>query len=556
MLSRLFLGLDSLAVAALLLGCATVTAPTPTARPTAGPSKAESPATKPTPASALSPSPKPAAEQPRYGGSLSLPSFGDPPSLDIHRNIAITIFAPAGTIYSGLVQYDQSNKVIPDLGERWEMAPDGKVYTFYLRKGIKWHDAKPFTSADAKFSLDRIAGYSGLKYITEAIDRIDVPDDNTLRITLKYPQAGFLPILGEGRALIAPKHVIEAKQDLRQDAIGTGPFKFKEWVTGVRFGVERNREYFVKDRPYLDAVHFYFMRDTATRFASFRTGRVQIYGHPPTYTELLRTGADILRKDSPQVVLRPYHTLQGYGLVPNWNRPPWNDVRVRRAAFLVVDREQGIEVVSEGVGTLGISFFFGDWALPKEEMMKMPGFRKPKEQDIVEARRLLAEAGYPQGFKSTMLVRSAVALHEKAATFMKDQLARIGMDLTLQMMEFALWDDSRRKLNYDTIMAATTLGLDDPDVVGSNISYKLGGRTASSDDEKILELYGRQSRTTSAEERKKLVFEIQRRVAEVVPHVLIGWQDSFIAFWPEVKNYTANSAVYAHNKLEEIWLSK
>lgn len=548
----------SLAAVALVSSCAPAAAPTPSPKPPAAPPKVETPPAKPAVAPAApSPSPKAAPDQPKYGGSLGLPSQYDPPNLDIHTNNAIMLFAQAGTIYSGLLQYDQKNKVIPDLAERWEISPDAKVYILALRKGVKWHDGKPFTSADAKLSLERIAGYTGLKYITEAVDKIEMPDDNTLKITLKYPQAGFLSLLGHGRALIGPKHIIEAKKDLKQDAIGTGPFKLKEYIAGVSFRVEKSRDYYIKDRPYLDTVTFYYMRDAATRFASFRTGRALIFGHPPTHNELLRTGADIIKKSLPQVVMRPYHPLQGYGLVPNWNRAPWNDVRVRRAAFLAVDREQGIEVISEGVATLGVSFFPGEWALPREEMMNMPGFRKPREQDIAEAKRLLAEAGYPQGFKSTMLVRTAVPLHEKAGTFMKDQLARIGIDMTLQIIEYAVFVDLRTKVNYDTMMAASTLGLEDPDVAGRNISYKLGGgETANGDDPGILELYARQTEAKSVEERKKIVFELQRRIADVVPHIFIGWQDSFIAFWPEVKNYTADSGVFGHNKLEEIWLSK
>ncbi|MBI2910244.1 MAG: ABC transporter substrate-binding protein [Chloroflexi bacterium] len=546
----------------LAASCAPAPAVAPTAKaqatvPTAAPASPTStsvaaPSQK---SAAPAPTPKPAAEQPKYGGSLFLALPSDPPHLDIHRSVTHALFSPVGTIYNGVVQFDQSSKVAADLAERWEVSPDGKVYTFVLRQGVKWHDGNRFTAEDARFSLERIREYEGLKFITDAIDKVETPDDQTVRITMKYRQAGFLPMLGHGRALVAPKHIIEAKKDLRRDVIGTGPFKLKEYSWGVSFRVDKNTEYFLKDRPYLSTITFYIMKDSATRFAGFRTGRLQIFGHPPTHTDLLRARADVLKKEMPQVTLRSYEVLQAYGLVPNWNRPPWNDVRVRRAAFLAVDREKGIEVVSEGVGVVGISMFYGEWALPKEEMEKMPGFRKPKDQDIVEARRLLAEAGYPQGFKSPILARSAIALYEKAAVFMIDQLSKVGIDLTLQVMEYAIIDDMRMKLNYDTMLLASTMALNDPDVAGRSISWKLGGQTASGDDEKILELYAKQSAAPTLEERRNLVFELQRRIAEVVPHVLIGWQNSFIAFLPQVRNYTATGGVYSHNKLEEIWLA-
>ncbi|MFH1484427.1 MAG: ABC transporter substrate-binding protein [Chloroflexota bacterium] len=548
-----------------LASCAPAATPAPTAKlaaPATAPNAAPkapptAPAAKETPKPAApAPTTKPAGEQPRYGGELSLPNPSDPPNLDIHRNVTISLFSPAATVYNGLVAYDQSNKVVPDLAERWEVSPDGKVYTFHLRKGVKWHDGKPFSSADARFSLERIMGYATLKAFIEAVEKVEAPDENTLKVTLEYRQAGFLPLLGHGRSLIAPKHVIEEKKDLKRDAIGTGPFKLKEYLLGVSFRMEKNQDYYVKGRPYLDKITFYIIRDVATRFAGFRTGRLQIYGHPPTHGELLRTHVDLLKKEMPQAVVRPYDSMQAFGLMPNWNRAPWNDVRVRRAAFLAVDREKGLEVVSEGVGTIGITLFYDEWAIPKDELMKMPGFRQPKDQDIADAKKLLAEAGYPNGFKSTVLVRAAYALYDKAAIFMRDQLAKVGIDLALSIIDYAVWTDARSKLNFDTMLVVNPLPLTDPDGAGRYISRKLGGQFASSDDDKMLELYAKQSLAENDGERKKVLYELQLRIAEVVPHIMIAWQNSFIAFWPEVKGYTASSCIYSHNTLDDIWLTK
>lgn len=308
-----------LAILFLLVGCTpTPVTPAATAVPTTIATGTRPRLLPPaTPAlAAPTPTMKTASEQPRYGGALALPQHSDPPSLDVHRNMAATVFGPVGPIYNGVVQYDQSNKVVPDLAQRWEISPDGKVYVFYLHKGVKWHDGRPFTSADAKFSLERLGQYPDMNFVTEAIDKIDALDEKTLKITLKYRQAGFLNFLGHGRVLIAPRHVIEAKGDLKRDAIGTGPFKLKEYLSGVSFRMEKNKEYFVKERPYVDTIIFYVMRDTATRFAAFRTGRLQIYGHTPTNGELRQTHVDILKKELPQVVVRRYQMAQSYGLMP------------------------------------------------------------------------------------------------------------------------------------------------------------------------------------------------------------------------------------------------
>ncbi|MBI2910238.1 MAG: ABC transporter substrate-binding protein [Chloroflexi bacterium] len=545
-------------VALLLAGCAPPAAPASAPKAVAPKPTTAATTTAPPPGSAApAPTPKTAGEQPRYGGSLALPAAGDPPNLDIHRNVGGVVFGRVGPIYNGIVQYDQSNRVVPDLAERWEASSDGKVYTFFLRKGVTWHDGKPFTSADAKFSLERIGQYAGLSPFTGPVDNTETPDQDTLKVTLKYRQAGYLPILGHGRILIAPRHLVEAEKDLRRVAIGTGPFRLKEYQAGVSFRVEKNREYFIKGRPYLDEVSFYTIRDVSTRFAAFRTRRVDIYGHPPTNGELMRTHADILRRDTPQVLVRPYGSMQAYALMPNWDRAPWKDVRVRRAAFLAVDREKGLEVVSEGVGTLGISVFYGEWALPMEELMKVPGFRKPKGEDIAEAKRLLAEAGYPEGLRTTLVLRGDVPLAEKAATFVSEQLSTIGMDLRLQILDYGVYVDARRREDYDVMVMVANVDPLDPDASGGRyISRKLGAPWASGDDDKILELLSMQSQAATDAERKKIVFALQHRIAEVVPHIMIAWQGSFIAFWPRVKDYTAESGIFGHNKLEDIWLAQ
>ncbi|MBI2909802.1 MAG: ABC transporter substrate-binding protein [Chloroflexi bacterium] len=552
------------ALGLFLAGCAPAAAPAPApgrqasqspaaAPPKGAPTPEPRPLTPKPATGAPSPSPKTVAQ---HGGHLPLPSPSDPPNLDIHALGVATLFAPIGGVYNGLLQYDQSDKIVADLAERWELSPDGKVYTFHLRKSVKWHDGKPFTSADAKISLERIDQLVTLKFVTEAIDKIETPDENTLRVTLKYPQMGFLASLAHGRTLMGPKHVIEAKGDLRRDAIGTGPFKLKEYVTGVSFSGVKNSDYFMKGLPYLDSVTYYIIRDAATRLAAFRAGRVKIYGHPPANGELTPSVVEAIKKTMPQAIVRPYATQQAIGLLPNTTKAPWSDVRVRRAAFLAVDRDKGLDVVMEGVGSLGISTFVGEWALPKDEMVKMPGFRKPKDQDIAEAKRLLVEAGYPKGFSSSVLVRAAQPVYEKAATFLRDQLANIDVDLKLEVIDYAIYTDRRGKLSFDTMLVLNNVPLPDPDASLRYLSWRVGRQFSTLDDERTHELFLKQTQTADTQERKKVVWDLQQRVAESVPHILLGWIDSFIAYWPEVKNYTATGGVFMHNKLEDIWLAK
>ncbi|MDP2952689.1 MAG: ABC transporter substrate-binding protein, partial [Chloroflexota bacterium] len=244
----------------LLAACA------PAASPTPAPTK---PAPTVAPAApAPTAAPAPAAEKPRSGGILTSSFSGDPSSFDSHQERTVLNLAPVAPAYSLLVQNDpaDNSKIIPDLAERWEVSPDGKVYTFYIRKGVKFHDGKPATSADVKANFDRIifppkGVLSHRKDTLQSVEKLEAPDDYTVRFILKFPHAGFLQMVGNPYNSIFPKHVLEAKGDMKKDIVGTGPFKLKDFNRGVSFELVKNPDYFVPGRPYLDGITFYIIKD-------------------------------------------------------------------------------------------------------------------------------------------------------------------------------------------------------------------------------------------------------------------------------------------------------
>ncbi|MFH1486333.1 MAG: ABC transporter substrate-binding protein, partial [Chloroflexota bacterium] len=262
-------------VGLLASACTPAAAPAPTAKPA-------EPASKP---AAPAPTAKPAAEQPRTGGVLTVSNMSPAPQdLDLvsdHRVPTLTIIRPC---YSGLLQYDpfDHGEVVSDLAERWEMSPDGKTYTFYLRKGVKWHDGKPFSSADAKFTLERMIDPNDPEKVrlTEkrvamsGITQIETPDDNTLKVSLQLPRSSFIPWIGWGSLVMAPKHI--PPKDLANAAVGTGAYKFKSYARGASLEMVKNTDYFIKDRPYLDGISFYIIVDQSTKLAAFKTGQLKL----------------------------------------------------------------------------------------------------------------------------------------------------------------------------------------------------------------------------------------------------------------------------------------
>jgi peptide/nickel transport system substrate-binding protein len=283
-----------------------------------------------------------AADQPRSGGTLTMWTQGDPPNFDLHQNSTFMVNWAMAPCYNQLVQFDplDPTKVIPDIAERWEMAPDGKSYTFSLHKGVKFHDGKVLTSADVKVSLDRVREppsgvVSPRAEAFAAVEEIQTPDEATVIIRLSRPNPSLLDNLAQGWMAIYPKHVLEKEGDMKKAVVGTGPFKLKRYTRGVSIELEKNPDYFVKGRPYLDGITLYIIPDFGTAYAAFRTKRLLYMSF-----QLESTAHQAQAELAKQIVIQK---VPGLSMRPvlnfNTTRKPWDDVRVREAVSLVLDRE-------------------------------------------------------------------------------------------------------------------------------------------------------------------------------------------------------------------------
>ncbi|MFH1484605.1 MAG: ABC transporter substrate-binding protein, partial [Chloroflexota bacterium] len=542
-------------------------APAPTKAPAAAPSPTEpaakpaptKPTAKPAPATpapaAPSPSPKPAGEQPKYGGILRVATQGDPRSFDIQAETSNVVGYPVAPAYSGLIQSDPTapEKLIPDLAEKWEASADGKVYTFHLRKGVKWHDGKPFTSADAKFSVERLKEkQSHVNFILALATKIEAPDDSTLKITLDHGTSGFISAMSLLWAAMGPKHVIEAKGDLKRDVVGTGAFKFKSFSAGVSFELVKNEDYFIKGRPYLDGIVVYPIRDGASRFAALRTKQVDLLGP----LSLSHAQAKALKEGSPEA--RVQRVTYGYWFLFYMpvDKEPWSDVRVRRAVALAIDHQNALKVVDEDIGDVWTPIPPALGGIPPDELLKTPGYRQPKDQDIAEAKKLLAEAGYPNGFETKMLYRMG-QIYETLAIFMKDQLTKIGVKAEIYTMEDAAYYDLYYSKKWHSLATRSPLEFGDPDALLPQY-YRTGGDRNFSNvsDEQLDKLIDEQSRTADPAKRKQLVYQADKRILEMAYNVVTHWSSFDIGYWPYVKNFTAPLSLYNDFRHIETWLAK
>lgn len=535
-----------------LAGCAPV-------QPASAPQKPqETLAAKP--AGTPMPTTKPATDQPRYGGVLTVTHEADPVSMDLQQETPFTVTAAIQSAYNGLVQFDQaSEKIVGDLAQSWDISPDGKVVTFHIQPGAKWHDGKPVTAEDIKFSLIRTVNPpKGIKAPRSEelsmMDTVETLDQNTAKATLKYPSSYFIPALAIPLMVMYSKSSVEAKGDMKKDVMGSGPFKLKRYDPGISIEMVKNSDYFVKGRPYLDGIIFYIIRDRGTRAAAFRTGQVKLTG--PGVAGIYPAEIKAVEASMPNVVLTRYGGLAWANATINSSKPPFNDVRVRQAMSLATNRQQGLQALYLGEGRMG-AYIPGKFGIAPEDLQKAPGYRQPKDADLAEAKRLMAEAGYPNGFKISVLEERG---YENIGEFMLNQLTQIGIQGSIDVKEGSVRTAMLTKGDFDIEGRTQVFHLADPSntaryfksVTGDDPKQNFGRLN----DAKVDELYDKQERAQDPAERLKLSRELDSRLVELVPRIVICYYDYILGAWPEVKDRVLKIGFYPEFKYQDVWLAK
>ncbi|MFH1486165.1 MAG: ABC transporter substrate-binding protein [Chloroflexota bacterium] len=545
-----FLVVSLLTILGLLLAsCAPAAAPPP-AKPAAPP------AVKP---AAPAPTPKPAAEQPKYGGVFTFLTDGDPPSFDGHQESTYMTFHAIGPCTSTLIQFDpmENTKVVPDLAQRWEASADGLTYTFYLHKGAKFHDGTTVTAEDARFSLDRIrkppkGTVSPKRNMLDTIEAIEALDETTLKVIMKRPHPAIIPFLAHGWMMIYPKKAIEEKGDMKKDVVGTGPFTYKAYKRGVSHELVKFEDYFIKGRPYLDGIKIYIIKEAGSRLAALRAKRAMaILVHP----SISPPEIEILKKEEPGIFMSSGLFPLPDNIIMNTRRKPWDNPQARLAIHLAVDRQAAVQFIQKGAGMVGGPMPpSGNWDIPQEELLKMPGFRQPKDADIAEAKKLLAEAGVVKGTKVNVVARK---IQKDAAIFAQDTLAKLGFDATVDIQETAAAYERMRSSDFDVAAFASGPNIDDPDLCfttyyTSNAARNYSGLT----DPKLDELFEKQSRTLDPVARKKVVIEMQKLILKSPGMVQACWRVATMALWKEVRDYKHPSHTFHNTKFQDVWLAE
>jgi peptide/nickel transport system substrate-binding protein len=512
--------------------------------------------------------PATAQDKPRHGGELVFVVPSNPPSYDAHREETFGIIHPAAPHYNTLLRTDPTDrtgtKVIGDLAESWTASKDGRTYTLKLRHGVKFHDGSEFTSKDAKATYDKIinppAGVaSNRKGEYSDVEAVQAPDPYTIVFRLKYPSASFVNSLASPWNWIYKADILA--KDMRwyeNNVMGTGPFTFVEHVKGSHWVGKKNPNYWDKGKPYLDGYRAIIMTDSAAQVSAIRGERamIQFRGFSPAERDTLvqALGPKITVQESPwNCVLL---------VAMNHEKKPFDDKRVRKALTLALDRYQGSQALSKiaivkevaGVQVPGTTF-----ATPPAELEKLAGYSRDIAKSRAEAKRLLKEAGVPDGFSFVFKNRGIPMPYEPVGVWLIDQWRQIGLNVRQDVIESAKYYSELRGGNFDAAMDFQCGYTVDPDLdLYKFLSKDKNPANYSRYADKALdEVYDKQARALDAEERKRAVREFEKRLLDEEVHYIYTLQwHRIIPHLSKVKGWTITPSHYLNQQLDTVWLTE
>ncbi len=503
---------------------------------------------------------------PRAGGELVFAVGGTPPSYDGHRETTFAMLHPIAPHYSTLLRFDPQNypKIVGDVAESWTISRDALTYTFKLRRGIRFHDGSELTSKDVKATYDKIifppeGVVSARQASYELVKKIEASDPYTVVFQLKHLSASFLANLASPWNFIYKADIL-AKDPrwYEKNIMGSGPFTFVEYVAGSHWVGKKNPNYFMKGRPYLDGYRAIIIRDTAPRVASVRSGQtlVEFRGFNPAARD------DIVKSAGSKIVVQESPWACSIQIVPNNEKKFFNDVRVRRALSLAIDRWGASKALSQ----ISVMKYVGgllrpgsEFAIPESELAKFSGFGKNIDAARKEARRLLKEAGVADGFAFTLKNRTVKEPYEIAGVYVIDQWRQVGLNVNHIQQEEGPYFNDLRQGNFDVSVDFQCDFMDEPDLQLFRFvsSDKSPINYARYSDSVLDDLYEKQSRATDLKDRLKLLRQFEKRVLDEKAYQfdLLWWQ-RIVLHSTRMQGWKITPSHYVNQDLRDVWLSE
>src|SRR6266511_1439917 len=505
---------------------------------------------------------------PKRGGVLTRASSWDPPVIDPRLTQSVGLFQFAGLTSSRLIRYafpDEASGTIDltlkgDLAESWQPSPDHRLWTFKLRQGVKWQNLPPLNgrelvAADIKYCFEAYAKEGVQSFTFSEIEGIAAPDKYSLRVRLHTLNVLFPLNRAEAVTVIFSREVLEEDGDLKKRLIGTGPYILKEHTRKVRVVLARNHDYYDKGRPYVDQYVILSTPDAATRLAAFRSGQSDIIW-------LASPGeVEIVRKTNPAAIVQEYkNVLTPFGLALAQDKQPFNDVRVRRAISLAIDRQKQVDTVYEGHGMLGWGvpyIYYQDKAPTAAQLGPWWQYRP------AEAKKLLTEAGHPNGFETTLFYYEYFPQMTSQVQLVQQDLKRnLNIDVKITKLDYTTYYGRYVESKWDGMswgfQSGHAVGLDE-----RTYQYMHSKSTKNFfrvNDAVIDELTTKLRQTPDRVEQRVIAKKIVDRELDQLLRMWMPYDNGFLVFQPYVRNGAAlairRTDAYGSPTVARVWLDK
>ena len=515
------------------------------------------------------------AQTPRRGGTLAL-RLWDPPNWDLDQTISYKTHIAHTFTHSRLVKHKAGPGVAPgslviegDLAESWTQ-PNETTYVFKLRRGVRWHNKPPvngreLTAEDVRYTVERFLAVKGNAnaYMLRSVDKVEAPDKYTVKFTLKEPFAWFLDMLANPMAVaIVAKEVVDKYGDLKpwESVIGTGPWMLDSYRPNIGYTYVRHPAYFVAGQPYIDRVEVTVDEDNASRTASFLAGKYDLGWELPggiARSDWLQL-RDTLKTKRPNLRVAEFPGNVGNHVSMRVDQKPFSDLRVRQAMSMALDRKALIDTLYEGSGVAnppGVPLALKDWSLPVDQL---GDGAKNFAYDPKEAKRLLAAAGYPNGFPATICWTTygtpiVVDHAQLVVKYFKD----VGIDAKLDTKEYGAYISTCFYGKFDSL----AFGPQTPFLDGDNylFGYYYPGEMKNQshvNDPVVADMLVRQRRTFDVVKRRELIHEAQRYLAKQVYYTTSVGTMYTVVWDGALKNYGPNLGYDYGGRLMAAWLDR
>jgi peptide/nickel transport system substrate-binding protein len=505
----------------------------------------------------------------KQGGILRLSHFDSPASMSILEESTRAAEQPMMHVFNNLVMYKQDvpqnslQSIVPDLATSWSWSEEGTELTFPLRQGVKWHDGKPFTSKDVKCTWDLLMGIGEDKLRVNPrkswygnVEEVKTNGDYEVTFKLKQPQPALLALLASGWSPVYPCHV--PARDMRQRPIGTGPFKFVEFKPNESIKLTRNPDYWKRGRPYLDGIEYTIMREVAPADLAFFAGKFDV-GSPFSVTP---PRLNDFKSQAPQAICEMTAVNVPRTMLINPHVAPFDNPELRRAMNLSLDRKAFNDIVNEGKGHIGGTMMpppEGVWGMPPEVLRTLSGYDPDVEKNRAEAKKIMEKLGYgPDNHLVTKISTRNIPSWRTPAVLISSQLKEIYIDAELDVVDTTQWYPKVMRKDFTIGAVPIETGVDDPDqMFYENFQCGAARNYAGYCNAEFDKLINEQSMQPDPEKRKKIVWQLERLLADAAIRPVIFYPVGATCRQPYVKGLTIMvNSIYNGWRFEDVWLDK